>query len=193
MNDDRNRRSPARDALTELEQCVIGVVWRDGPMTAYEIASLFAASLSPYWSGSAGAIYPVVKRLAGRGLLSGTEKAWNRSKRTLLTVTRKGRSALRAWLRPPLAVEVGAPSFDSVRTRMFFVEALPPAGRLAFVQDAMRVSRAQLVLTRRRLAEQEAAGEDSEALGSLGVIYELEARLRWLGAVRDKVRAKERR
>ncbi|HYM62419.1 MAG TPA: helix-turn-helix transcriptional regulator [Thermoanaerobaculia bacterium] len=177
-----------RDELTELEQCVVGVVWRDGPMTAYEIAALFASSLSPYWSGSAGAIYPVVRRLRQRGLLRGTQKAWNGSRKTVLTITAKGVALLKAWLGPPLPLEAGAASYDSVRTRLFFIEVLAPKERMPFIAEAERVVREQLRLVQRRLEENEARGEWSEALGSLGVIYEMKARLRWLKAVRERIR-----
>src|SRR5471030_2616795 len=102
-----------RHELTELEQCVLGVIWRDGPMTAYEIAALFARSLSPYWSGSAGAIYPVVARLRKRGLAGGKRQSWNDSQKTVLKATKKGVTALRKWLTPPLPAGAGAPTHDS--------------------------------------------------------------------------------
>src|SRR6476661_1613616 len=104
-----------RNDLTELEQCVLGVIWRDGPMTAYEIAALFAKSLSPYWSGSAGAIYPVVQRLRKRGLVRGTRKSWNGAQKTVLAATRKGVDVLRHWLTPPLPGDSAAPTHDALR------------------------------------------------------------------------------
>src|SRR6476659_7226575 len=116
-----------RSDLTELEQCVLGVIWRDGPMTAYEIAALFTKSLSPYWSGSAGAIYPVVQRLRKRGLVRGTRKSWNGAQTTVLA-----------------------------------------AVRAQYEKDT-------------------ADGNESEAIGHLGVMYEVKARLQWLRAVRQRL------
>src|SRR6476469_7146184 len=130
-----------RSDLTELEQCVLGVIWRDGPMTAYEIAALFTKSLSPYWSGSVGAIYPAVTRLRRRGLVRGESRAWNGTRKTVLTITPKGLASLRQWLTPPLPADAGGPSLDSVRTRLFFLEALPRRQRLAFIAEAERVVR----------------------------------------------------
>ncbi len=171
--------------LTELEQCVVGVVWRDGPMTAYEIATLFAKSLSAYWSGSAGAIYPLVKRLQARGLLRGSRRAWNGSRKTVLTVTAKGRASLRVWLTPPIPLDAAAPTQDPIRTRMFFVEILAASNRLAFIAEVERITRKQIDLAQEQRDRDEAAGQVSEALGAVGVVYELKARLRWLQSVRE--------
>jgi DNA-binding PadR family transcriptional regulator len=170
-----------RAELTELEQCVVGVVWRDGPMTAYEVATHFAGSLSPYWSGSAGAIYPLVKRLQKRGLLRARQRAWNGARKTMLTTTRAGEALLCDWLRPPLPSAAGGATFDSIRTRLFFINVLPPEQRLAFIADAERVTAEQIRLT----AEHHRVEQDPlEALGALGVVYELKARRQWLRAIR---------
>ncbi|MGZ4807924.1 MAG: PadR family transcriptional regulator [Thermoanaerobaculia bacterium] len=172
-----------RDELTELEWCVVGVVWRDGPMTAYEIAALFTKSLSPYWSGSAGAIYPAVSRLRRRGLIRGDRRV----RKTVLSITKKGIAALREWLTPPLPEDAVAPSLDSVRTRLFFLEVLPLKQRLAFLAEAERAVKERIAQLEERRREDEASGEIFEAFGGLAVIYELKARLRWLEAVRKYV------
>jgi DNA-binding PadR family transcriptional regulator len=176
-----------RKELTELERCVLGVIWRDGPLTAYEIAALFAKSLSPYWSGSAGAIYPAVKRLRGRGLISGQQRAWNGAKKTVVRITKKGIVSLRDWLTPPIAAEAAAPAFDSIRTRLFFLEVLPLRERRAIVDDAIRATKEHIRRFEQRRAEDMAAGDVSEVLGGVGVIYEYKARLQWLSAIRRYV------
>ena len=60
--------------LSELEYVVLGVVRQEAPCTPYVIRQVFAHSPSSYWSGSAGAIYPLVRRLERRGLLESTER-----------------------------------------------------------------------------------------------------------------------
>lgn len=171
-----------REDLTELEQCVVGVVWRDGPMTAYEVAAHFSSSLSPYWSGSAGAIYPLVKRLQKRGLLRTKQRAWNGARKTMLTATAAGAALLREWLAPPLLPEAGGPTFDSIRTRLFFINVLRAEQRLAFIADAERVTSEQIRLNEEHWRTEE---DPLEALGAQGVVYELKARLKWLRAVRE--------
>ena len=176
-----------RKALTELESCVLGVVWRDGPLTAYEIAALFARSLSPYWSGSAGAIYPAVQRLRARGLIRGARRSWNGRQKTVLSVTRTGVAELRGWLTPPLPADAVAPSHDPLRTRLFFVQALPGAQQKRFFAEAESAIHEQLARVREQHAHNLAADDLSEAFGSLGVMYELRARLRWLRDVRGRL------
>lgn len=173
--------------MTELEQCVLGVVWRDGPVTAYEIAALFARSLSPYWSGSAGAIYPAVARLRRRGLVRGVRRAWNGGLKTVLTATDAGIAALRAWLTPPLPADAAAPTYDPLRTRLFFAAVLSPARRRRLLADAERVVLEQLDAIRLQHAADLAAGDESEAIGSRGVALELEARLQWLREIRKRL------
>ena len=173
-----------RKELTELEQCVVGVVWRDGPMTAYEIALMFSTSLSSYWSGSAGAIYPLVERLRKRGLLQASKGARGRTRRTLFTTTQRGVEALRSWIAPPLPLPAGAPSFDPIRTRLFFIEVLPKALWPGFLDDAEKVILAQLAAVKERRRLNIESGQFTESLGDLGATYELQARLRWLREVR---------
>ena len=57
----------AARGLSELEAVVLGLVWSDGPCTAYAVRRTVQASLSAQWSGSAGAVYPAVARLEGPG------------------------------------------------------------------------------------------------------------------------------
>ena len=56
------RQKSSRTDTTELEAAVLGVVWQDGPCTPYAIRQHFLESPAPRWSGSAGAIYPLVRR-----------------------------------------------------------------------------------------------------------------------------------
>lgn len=177
-----------RSELTDLEYCVLGVIWRDGPVTAYEIAALFARSLSPYWSGSAGAIYPVVQRLRKRNLVHGARRAWNGSQKTVLQVTATGKKALREWIAPPLPAGSAAPSFDPIRTRLFFLSVVPAAKRLEVIEAAEQAVRGELAATMKQHKLELNMNDLSEAIGSLGVIHELRGRLRWLGAVRKMVK-----
>jgi DNA-binding PadR family transcriptional regulator len=173
-----------RTRLTELEECTVGLVWRDGPMTAYEIARTFATSLSSYWSGSAGAIYPMVKGLQRRGLIKGKRSG----RRMLFEVTPGGLRAIRDWLRPPFAPSVGGPTFDPVRTRLFFLGALPRSQWKSVIDGAVDVVSGELARANEKRKSDLSSGNVSEALGALGVVYELRARLQWLRKVRTLLR-----
>ena len=126
---------------TELEGCVLGIVWERGPCTAYVIRTVFLESLSPYWSGSAGSIYPLVARLEARGLVAARVEPRGGRSRKELSITPEGVAALHAWLRP-LPEWTGSVPVDPVRTRMFFLGALPPEEQEAFVADAETKARA---------------------------------------------------
>ena len=168
--------------LTELESCILGVVWREGPMSAYGVRSHFAASPTVTWSSSTGTVYPAIGRLRNSGLLIAAAPTGPR-KRELLSITNEGRRSLRRWLTavPP---ELGASTSDPIRTRVHFLAALPPRQR----QQSLTRFRAVTVAAINEL-EREAASpavtrvEKSEMLGTLGSLAELRARLNWLDEV----------
>src|SRR3954451_8504709 len=97
--------------LTELEGCVLGLVWANGPCTPYTLRKEFLNSPSPDWSGSAGAIYPLIERLEKRKLIRSAQHAdgLRLSKRYELTAS--GLSKLRLWAGPPLTQDLlGVPA-----------------------------------------------------------------------------------
>jgi len=172
--------------VTELEFCVLGIVWQAGPATAYEIAKPFVESPSSYWSGSAGSIYPLVRRLEEKGLITGKTVEWNSREKRVFTLTKAGEAELRGWLSPPFPSTAGAPSYDPIRTRLTFVEALPRNARARFIEDAERVVREQLVSLQELYDRRTGEGNKVEALETRGAVHELRARLRWLREVRKE-------
>ena len=86
--------------LSELETVVLGLVWSDGPCTAYAVRRTVQASLSAQWSGSAGAVYPAVARLEKRGLIRCRDQATGQRRSQALEVTARGSRALADWLGP---------------------------------------------------------------------------------------------
>jgi DNA-binding PadR family transcriptional regulator len=182
------RRLPARGerALTDLEACVLGVVWRDGPCTAYAVRRELAASSTPRWSDSAGSIYPVLRRLEALGLVEATARSWGERGKRELAATPAGRNRLRAWVPAVGAPEVSGPTYDPIRTRFCFLAALTPAERRRFLDDAKRGTRESLA----RMREHVRGGippDDFERLSTLASIAELEGRLRWLDQVRGLI------
>lgn len=175
---------------TELECCVLGIVWEKGPCSAYVVRKEFLDSASSYWSGSAGAIYPLLDRLADGGYLRVEEHPWGTRTRKEFRVSAKGRRALARWVGPPLEPWTAAPAFDPIRTRMYFLEVIPREERLRFVDEAMENLRSQIAPLRveQRVLDREPSS--ARALASLGTIHELEGRLRWLRVVRERMKRK---
>ena len=171
--------TPAR-GLTELEGCVLGVIGTRGPCTPYAVRREFLASLTPYWSGSAGAIYPLIARLRRRRLIRGSVSTGDARGRTLYSLTAAGSRALSRWLSPPLsALVVGAPP-DPIRTRIGFLGLLRPAGRHALLADAIAKIRAQLGVLAAALKKPQ---DPFDRLALRGSYLMMAARLSWLRGV----------
>ena len=117
-------------ALTELEGAVLGVVVRDGPCTPYAVKELFRASPSEFWSGSAGAIYPLMKRLEQRGLVASEGGSTGRRGHRTYRVTQGGRRAFVRWMTD--AERAAAIGFDPLRTRLVFLDHLSERSRAEF-------------------------------------------------------------
>lgn len=166
--------------LTELEGCALGLTWQLGPCPAYAIKRQFELSNSSSWSASAGTVYPLMKKLERLHLIDGRDDLSNPAKRRrIYTITAAGRAQLIHWM-STLPEWAGEAVPEPIRTRTFFLSALGPEERLAFLQDAK-------ARTERMIASLEAAvtsAEDKiESLASLGALFELRARAEWLDIV----------
>jgi len=119
--------------LTELEGVALSVVARSGSMTAYGVKEVLAGSPSRFWSGSAGAVYPLMKRLTKRGLLSPSDTATGRRAATTYTLSPDGQRALRAWLSDvDKAVD---PGIDPLRFRLLYLSLLNENEKQQFMSE----------------------------------------------------------
>lgn len=117
--------------LTDLEGATLAQIAREGRSTAYKVARTFAESPSEFWSGSAGAVYPLVKRLQARGLLASASGADGKRARSDLSLTPAGVAAMRDWLLDAQrAAEIG---FDPLRTRAVYLDLVGDAERRVFL------------------------------------------------------------
>ena len=131
--------------LTELEAVTLGCVASQGAVTAYQVRQRFLRSPSARFSGSAGAIYPLLKRLETRAFVSSRKAPTGKRPAREYSIMRAGRAALRAWLRnslEPAEVVVD----DPLRTRMLFLDQLSPAARLEWLDQAEQAVRDQTEL-----------------------------------------------
>ena len=120
-------------ALTELEGAALGAVVRDGPCTSYAVKELFRASPSEFWSGSAGSIYPLMKRLEQRELVASESGSTGRRGHRTYRATPKGRRAFVRWMTD--AERSIAMGFDPLRTRLVFVGQLSARARGQFCAE----------------------------------------------------------
>jgi CubicO group peptidase (beta-lactamase class C family)/DNA-binding PadR family transcriptional regulator len=160
---------------------VLGLIWERQPCTVYQLRKVFLASSNPSWSGSAGAVYPLVERLRRDGLIDRQPGRQGRRKSRLYSITRDGRARLRDWLRRAVdPIATGAPP-DALRTRVPFLGALSPRGRL----DLMLAAREQVssrLESQRRMLESDSLDPIDELL-LRGAAAAQESRVAWLDEV----------
>lgn len=119
--------------LTDLEGATLAVIGRHGPTTSYAVAKNFADSPSEFWSGSAGSVYPLIKRLEERGYLSCEKNPEDKRGRTDYSLTAEGRVALKQWLLD--AKRAAGIGFDPLRTRVVYLDMVTAKERAAFMSD----------------------------------------------------------
>lgn len=125
--------------LTDLEGATLAEIATRGTATSYAVAQVFERSPSEYWSGSAGAVYPLIKRLAARGLLEASMASAGRRERLDYSITHAGRSAMEDWLLD--ARRAAGMGFDPLRTRLVHLHLVPPERRMVFLEDVRALSR----------------------------------------------------
>ncbi len=169
---------------TDLEHVVLGIIQLEGPCTPYAVRQTFAKSPSSHWSGSAGAIYPVVERLEASGLLASSAARTGRRASRLYELTPAGRRTLKAWLRPPLPEPAALMDIDPLRVRVRFLSVLTAKQRTAFLAEAEAGLQEQIVRVTARCAEDKTHGDLFAYLISRGALRTLRARVLWLREVR---------
>lgn len=161
--------------LTELENCVLGVIGRDGPCTRYHVMREFARSQTSRWSSTAGSIYPLIHRLSVRGLIAASAE----TTRPAIALTEAGRVAVRRWI-VSATPDLGGPIDDPIRTRSFFLAAVDKVEEEQARALWRRLTIEALVACETRLGEFEEAGNRAEVHAMRGVRRQLVARLEWL-------------
>ena len=169
--------------LSELEGAVLGVVRLRGPVTPYAVRAEFARSRSSHWSGSAGAIYPLLRRLERLGLLRSRAEAASRRAARLFAVTPAGERALRGWIGPPVEAWMASVAFDPIRTRILFFAVVEPQARRAFLRSGLQRLAEELAEARRLRRVLLGRGDSWGVVALDGAMEVLKARRRWLQRV----------
>jgi DNA-binding PadR family transcriptional regulator len=162
--------------LTTIEMSFLGLVWLRQPCSIYAVMKELSTSASSFYKSRAGTTYAVAKRLIEFGLISQNDQ--------VVTITESGIEALQNWLTPPIPHGDIAHSADLVRLRFFFLGVIPPAQRVAFVDDSIAGLRIFLKQCERLVLENEAIGDYFGVLATLSTILETKARIEWLAMVR---------
>lgn len=94
-------------SLTTASYLVLGLVRLAKSTTPYELKSLAAETVGPFWSLPHTQIYAQCDKLVEAGLLDEHRQAEGRRRR-VLTITDAGRTALQAWLADDAFVPIEA-------------------------------------------------------------------------------------
>ncbi len=173
--------------LTELEGCTLGLIWEKGPCTPYAVRKVYQASPNPHWSGSAGAIYPLVRRLEEKGLARSKEAYTGERRRVLYNVTDEGLRALRSWLGPDVPPWSVAIPVDPLRTRIRFLGALNPSERVVFLENVQQELRTQISEAETKSDSIDKTDEPFRFLMPRGVAMIAKARLAWVEEAMDLI------
>ena len=165
--------------MTELDHCVLAVVWRDGPLSAYEVRRSFAASSTVSWSSSTGSIYPAIRRLVEAQLVdAGPAQGARKARR--LEVTAAGKASVRDWLLRKRD-DLGLPTADPIRTRVQFLCMLPATERAEALSGYREQTVQALAAESDALRVLARNGEsEMDLLAGFATLAELKARLDWL-------------
>jgi len=161
--------------LTELEGATLSVINGFGTCTAYQVRQNFKASRSREWSGSAGAVYPALRRMHEAGLLSANELLDAR-KTVQYSLSESGQRAYEAWLTD---VERACGSgLDPFRCRAGSWQELPDDRRAALTHDLI----SKLEEKCRHLQHLLTCADTPEPVAAVLELALCETRLNWLRA-----------
>ena len=162
--------------LTELEGAALSVIRALGACTPYQVRQDFLQSRSREWSGSAGAVYPALRRLQTRGLLR-AEQTGDARRSVLYSLSPTGVRAFLAWLSD--AERAIGSGLDPFRCRADHWFRMPAGER----KEWSATLRSQLQRRLQWLTDLSAQAETTDPQALLLEIELQRARLRWLEAL----------
>lgn len=125
----------AARALTVLEYALLGLLAEEA-RTGYAVRRVFETTPIAHYGGSPGSIYPALRRLERRRLVSGRAAPTRRGRGArVLAATAAGRRTLLAWLARPVTREDAVWREDELLLRFAFVRRAGPERTAAFLAE----------------------------------------------------------
>ncbi len=171
------------NVLSELEACVLGLIWNEKSCTAYRVQKQIKNSPSPHWSGSAGAIYPIFNRLEDRNLIESEAHQHGKRASRIFNITPAGRKALRSWIGPPLPVWTVDIPIDPLRTRLRFLGVLSAEKQLLLLREAKDQLDRKLLEIREDCSRLKKLGDPFPYAMARGAFHVTKARINWLSEI----------
>jgi DNA-binding PadR family transcriptional regulator len=119
--------------LTDNEGTLLALVARAEPITAYQIAKVYEESPVSNFNTSKGKIYPMIRRLREAGLLRAKSVRGDARGTELLETTKKGRQAIRAWVKSIRPTHL-LPE-DPLRTKVQSFDLLTREERIEWISE----------------------------------------------------------
>jgi DNA-binding PadR family transcriptional regulator len=164
--------SPKRQVL---RHALLGLL-ADRPMSGYELAQRFEASVGATWSAGHSQIYPELNRLAAEGLIDAGEPG-PRGRKTY-TITVAGRDAVKRWL---AETDPDRTIRDEAALRTFFLWLMEPDDARAHVTAELEAAQRSLTSLRATAAARRPAtpAERSQRIALEIGLREAQARAEW--------------
>lgn len=131
----------AKITLTEHEGMLLALVVRSQPVRPYQVYKMFEDSPVTSINSSKGQIYPAIRRLKEKGLLTSLQVGGNARKVEELSVTKKGTQAAAAWIMQIRDSHINLD--DPLRTRVLSFDLLDREQKIAWITDAKALVRAR--------------------------------------------------
>jgi len=170
--------------LTELEGAALGIIWLNSPCTPYQVRKVFERSPSPHWTGSAGAIYPMIRKLELAWLITSQRHKVGRRIGRRYSMTPAGSRALQKWLQRAITEKTIGVPLDALRTRIRFFAALPPSARMKLIGKIEKQLAKHIKTVRAECRRRRISGDIFSYLAMRGALLALQARRVWLQEVR---------
>lgn len=173
--------------LSHLAYVVLGVVSVEQPCTSYRVMMAFKSSTSTYFSGSAGALYPLLLRLEKSGFV--TSKKNYRTKRISrdYLITPKGRKELKRWIEEPQVDRDGAFTIDLLRARVQFLELVEEYSQRKSLETSIQVL-TELIYKKTSVLKNDESLNALERISLQGSISVDKTRRDWLKTVKTELK-----
>lgn len=114
----------------KMDQVILGLLSHTD-MTGYEIKKTMDTALRYFWSGSYGSIYPTLKTLESKGLVTSHSFTDNGRDKISYSITEDGKAHLAEWLDKPATRD--ELHYETL-LKLFFADAGSPAQALQHIQ-----------------------------------------------------------
>lgn len=165
-------------SLTDHEGTFLALVLRIQPVTAYLVSKIYDGSPVSNFNTSKGKIYPLIRRLAERGLLLKQVVEGDARGTEQLSCTVAGEEAVRAWvkeIRPGhLLLE------DPLRTKVQSFDLLTERERIEWILQTRQLLTAQVEALERY---EEGVSVPFKAFVHDNAMRSIRARIEWLDAM----------